>query len=632
MRINRNLGKKMDKKQVIGFLLILGLLILMQVLNKPDPKEIERRKRMQDSIAKAEQQLQKEAADKEISTKQDESYNISGSDSLANIKYKNTFGPFAANANGEEKKYILENEDIQITFTNKGGRIIKVWLKKYEKWLEDENHKKVIEPLELLRYPKDRFEYTLPVNGAAGNKVNTSKMYFDVQQSGKKIEFSLKGQNGESFSQIYEIKDNGYHIDYHVKHSGLNTDEDNKIKLLWLVHLEQLEKAVDFEKRYSALFYKNTEGVDHLSYTSSDEVDLKNDSVEWVSNVNQFFNSTLMQMSDHFGGDKLEEFVPDKNTKTDYLKICKSQLYLPEQSQVDMAFYIGPNDFDRLKAYNKDLEMIIPFGWNIFGAINRWVIRPMFLFLSKIVGSMGLAIILLILIIKTLLYPLNYKMLLSSTKMAVLKPEINKIKEKYKDDNQQVQLKTMELYRKYGVNPFGGCLPMLLQMPIWFALFRFFPAAIEFRQVPFLWADDLSSYEAIAYLPFNIPLYGNHVSLFALLWGISSVIYAHYNMKNMDMGTNQNPAMKYMQYVMPIFFIVFFNSYASGLTVYMFFSNLFTILQTIITKKFILDEEKIRQKLEIKKSKPKKKSKFAQRLEEAMRQQQKLAEERKKKK
>jgi YidC/Oxa1 family membrane protein insertase len=221
-------------------------------------------------------------------------------------------------------------------------------------------------------------------------------------------------------------------------------------------------------------------------------------------------------------------------------------------------------------------------------------------------------------------------MLLSSAKMQALKPEIEKLKEKHKDDMQQQQLKTMELYRKYGVSPFGGCLPMLLQMPIWIALFRFFPAAIEFRQVPFLWAPDLSSFESIANLPFSIPMYGSHVSLFALLWGISSVIYAHYSMKTMDMGTSQNQAMKYMQYIMPVFFIVFFNSYASGLNVYMFFSNLFTILQTTITKNFFIDEEKIREKLELNKDKPKKKSKFTQRLEEAMKQQQAVAEQKKK--
>jgi len=411
----------------------------------------------------------------------------------------------------------------------------------------------------------------------------------------------------------------------------LDISEDNKIKFIWDVYLGKLEKAYTYEKRYSALFYKEMEEVDHLSYMKSDDIDKKGDKIEWVSNVNQFFNSTLMKVTEDFTGSSFEQIVPDDKEKgIDYLKICKTRMFLPENNKINMAFYIGPNEFDNLKAYNNDLEMIIPFGWNIFGAINRWVIRPMFLFFSNILGSMGLGIILLIFIIKGLLYPLNYKMLLSSTKMAVLKPEIQKIKDKYKDDSQQVQVKTMELYRKYGVSPFGGCLPMILQMPIWFALFRFFPAAIEFRHVPFLWADDLSSYEAIAYLPFNIPMYGEHVSLFALLWGISSVIYAHYNMKNMDMGTTQNPAMKYMQYVMPLFFIVFFNSYASGLTVYMFFSNLFTIAQTIITKKFILDEDKIRQKLELKKAKPKKKSKFAQRLEEAMKQQQAAAEQKKK--
>ena len=622
----------MDKKQVLGFVLILGLLIAMQILNQSDAKEKAMRKKMQDSLAMVEKQNQENNIKDINDTLAKPTVVTTDNDSINKIRYQSVFGPFAANASGQENKYILENEDVQITFSNKGGRIIKVWLKKYEKWLEDENHKKVIEPLTLLRYPKDRFEYTLPVAGAQNGKIKTSDMIFDVQQSADKIEFTIKGQNGEYFTQIYQLKDKGFHVDYHVKHNGLNIDDDNKIKLLWLVHLEQLEKAVDFEKRYSALFYKKIEEVDHLSYAGSDVEELKNEKLSWVSNVNQFFNSTLMKRSEYFEGDKLEEIVPDKDAKVDYLKICKTQMYLPDGNNVDMAFYIGPNDFDSLKAYNDDLEMIIPFGWNIFGAINRWVIRPMFLFFSNILGSMGLAIILLIFIIKGLLYPLNYKMLLSSTKMAVLKPEINKIKEKYKDDNQQVQIKTMELYRKYGVSPFGGCLPMLLQMPIWFALFRFFPAAIEFRQVPFLWADDLSSYEAIAYLPFKIPMYGDHVSLFALLWGISSVIYAHYNMKNMDMGTTQNPAMKYMQYVMPLFFIVFFNSYASGLTVYMFFSNLFTIIQTIVTKKFILDEDKIREKLERKKSKPKKKSKFAQRLEEAMKQQQKLAEEKKKRK
>lgn len=622
----------MDKKQIIGFVLIFALLIIMQLMNKPSKEQIAEKKR-QDSIAMVEKQKALDSSD----ISDDSEINISKEASVAdsaisviNNQTNSLFGPFANVASGTEEKFYLENEDIKVTFSNKGGRIVNVLLKKYEKWLEDENHNKVVGPLELLNYPKDKFEYILPVQGAQNNKVSTSNLYFKTEKSNNQLKFIATGSNGISFTQTYRIKDKGFHIDYKVSNSGLDISEDNKVKFIWDVYLGKLEKAYNYEKQYSAPFYKDNEKVDHLSYMKTDEKDLKGEKIQWVSNVNQFFNSTLMKVSEDFEGSKMEEIVPDKDVKTDYLKICKTRMYLPEGNDIDMAFYIGPNEFDNLKAYNNDLEMIIPFGWNIFGAINRWVIRPMFLFFSNILGSMGLGIILLIFIIKGLLYPLNYKMLLSSTKMQVLKPEIEKIKKETKGDTQQTQVKTMELYRKYGVSPFGGCLPMILQMPIWFALFRFFPAAIEFRQVPFLWADDLSSYESIAYLPFNIPMYGSHVSLFALLWGISSVIYAYYNMKNMDMGTAQNPAMKYMQYVMPIFFIVFFNSYASGLTVYMFFSNLFTILQTIITKKFILDEDKIREKLEIKKAKPKKKSKFASRLEEAMKQQQALAEQKKK--
>ena len=613
----------MDKKQIIGFVLIFGLLILMQIINKPSPEEIAQKK-MQDSIALVELQKGVEENPQIINENSTQSAisNIQPNDSIVNSQLTGVYGAFANVVKGSEQEYKLENEDIEITFSNKGGAIKKVWLKKYEKWLEGEDHVKTKDPMELLTYPKNKFEYILPVGGAQNNKVNTSELYFDVNQSSREITFLANGFNGTTFSQTYIIKDNGFHIDYNVSHSGLDLSDDNKIKFVWDVYLEKLEKAVEYERNYSTVFYRDAEEVDHLSYTGNDDEDLSEDKIDWVSNLNQFFNSTLMKGELPFEGAKFEVISPDKDDNVDYLKVCKTRFYLPESTNMNMSLYIGPNEFDNLKAYGNDLEMSVGFGWNIFGAINRWVVRPMFIFLSNTVGSMGLAIIILIFIIKGLLYPLNYKMLLSSTKMQVLKPEIDKLKEKHKDDSQQTQVKTMELYRKYGVSPFGGCLPMILQMPIWFALFRFFPAAIEFRQVPFLWADDLSSYESIAYLPFTIPMYGSHISLFALLWGISSVIYAHYNMKNMDMGTTQNPAMKYMQYFMPIFFIVFFNAYASGLTVYMFFSNLFTILQTIITKKFILDEEKIRAKLEIKKAKPKKKSKFTQRLEDAMKQQQ----------
>jgi YidC/Oxa1 family membrane protein insertase len=291
--------------------------------------------------------------------------------------------------------------------------------------------------------------------------------------------------------------------------------------------------------------------------------------------------------------------------------------------------YIGPNEYKRLEGLATDIEEIIPFGSSIFGTINRWAIRPFFDFLSSFIGSKGIVIIALIFLIKMLLYPLMYKTLYSQAKMGALKPEIDQIKAKNKDDNQKQQVETMKLYQEYGVSPLGGCLPMLLQAPIWYALFRFFPASITFRQEPFLWATDLSSYDVLFNLGFEIPFFGSHVSLFTLLWAISTVAYTYYSMQNVDMSAN--PAMKYVQYFMPIMFLAFFNNYASGLTCYMFFSNMINILQTVVTKKYIFDEDKIRKELLAEKAKPKKKGGFQAKLEEAMKQQQALQEQRKKK-
>ena len=621
----------MDKKQIIGFVLIFILLIGINYINKPSEEELALQKKMQDSIAMVNQAKQNLNIQDSTSTFQ--STSNSGNDStVVSDKDRTMYASFASFAVGEEKEFTLENEKLKVTFTNKGGKIKSVLLKQYESWLEGENHEKIVKPVELINNPGDKFEYLLPVPEALNNKLSTANLFFNTDVKNDRITFKIEDAKGVHFTQTYVLKPDSYELTYDIDQFGLDVNDNNKVKLNWEVHLMPLEKARQYESTYSTLFYKSDKNVEHLSYTSKDEEIENVNKIQWVSNVNQFFNSTLIGDENKFNNAEFEVIVPDKKAKVDYLKICRTKLEFPATDNFKMKLLLAPNEFELLKTYDNELEMVISYGWNIFGAINRWVIRPMFLFLNDMVGSMGFAIIVLIFIIKGLLYPLNYRMLMSSTKMQVLKPEIDKMKEKFKDDTQQQQIKTMELYRKYGVSPFGGCLPMLLQMPIWFALFRFFPASIEFRHVPFLWANDLSSYESIAYLPFNIPMYGSHVSLFALLWGISSVIYAHYNMKTMDMGagTSQTQAMKYMQYVMPIFFIVFFNSYASGLNVYMFFSNLFTILQTIITKRFIIDEEKVREKLEVKKEKPKKKSKFAQRLEDAMKQQQALAEQRKK--
>jgi YidC/Oxa1 family membrane protein insertase len=622
----------MDKKTITGFLLIFGLLMLIQYVNKPSQEEIENKKRISDSIAVSNQQALAESRILEQQMTETTAVSTPISDSVADTQNRFLFGPLASFAHGEENEFKLENEDIEITFSNKGGRIKNVRLKKYESWLRGPDNETMVSPVDLLGYPADKFEFLLPVTGAQNNLINSDDLYFDISQSGSEIIFRVDNGAGISFEQIYSIDPSGYKIDYQIRHRGLNLVREDKLTLNWTVYLTSLEKSVDFEKTYATVYFKRGEKVDHLSFSKTDKEKYDQGNIHWISNVNQFFNSTIMDTDQRFSSAEVEIVVPGKDEVTDYLKISRTKLEFPPTDNFAMQFYVGPNEYSTLKSFGNGMEMVIAFGWNIFGTINRWVVRPLLLFFYNIVGSMGIAIIVMIFIIKGLLSPLNHKMLLSGAKMQALKPEIEKLKEKHKDDAQQQQLRTMEMYRKYGVSPFGGCLPMLLQMPIWIALFRFFPAAIEFRQIPFLWAPDLSSYEAVAYLPFSIPMYGSHISLFALLWGISSVIYAHFSMKSMDMGTGQTQAMKYMQYTMPVFFIVFFNSYASGLNVYMFFNNLFTIAQTTITKNFVFDQEKIREKLELNKDKPKKKSKFTQKLEEAMKQQQEIAEKKKRKK
>jgi YidC/Oxa1 family membrane protein insertase len=382
---------------------------------------------------------------------------------------------------------------------------------------------------------------------------------------------------------------------------------------------------------YSSVYYKQVDhDPHHCSYRKDDSETLTDGQVKWVSHTNQFFNSTIIAES-AFSSAYVE--CQQFDIANDDLKLLVSQLQIPlghlNESAFSTTWFIGPNKFDELRSFNVDFEDIIPFGASVFGTINRWVIRPLFNFISNFLGSKGLVIFFLTLIVKAALYPLNYKMLYSQSKMGALKPEMSKIRERFKNDSQKVQMESMRIYREYGVNPAGGCLPMILQMPIWFALYRFFPAAIEFRQAPFLWANDLSSYDVFFRLPFQLPMVGGHVSLFTLLWAVSILGYTYYNSKIMDMSTI-NPMMKYMQYLMPIMFVFFFNSYASGLTCYLLFSNMLNIGQTLVTKNYLIDNEKIKEELDRNKKKPKKQTGFQARLEKALKEQQKIASDRQK--
>ncbi|NUO02380.1 MAG: membrane protein insertase YidC, partial [Saprospiraceae bacterium] len=462
--------------------------------------------------------------------------------------------------------------------------------------------------------------------------VSTGQLYFETAQEGNKVTFRASAGEGRYFEQTYSLAPDSYKIDYDIRFEGLNNligNDVKEIKLDWVNFIDPIEINRTYERNYSTVYFKPTEdGADYCSCTADDSQDAGGQRLKWVAHSNQFFTSGLFA-DQSFNGAAMETQVFDLENED--LKRLRSEVRIPyghAPSEVfSMSMYAGPNEFKRMREMGDYFEDVIPFGWSIFGSINRWIIRPIFNFLSSFMGSAGMVILILTLFVKLLVYPLSYRMLYSQAKMGALKPQLEGLKAKYKDDTQQIQVETMKMYREFGVNPLGGCLPMLLQMPIWFALYRFFPASIEFRQASFLWATDLSSYDVIARLPFEIPLgFGSHISLFTLLWAATTLIYTYYNTKHMDFSAN--PAMKWMQYIMPILFLGFFNSFASGLTCYLLFSNVINIGQTIITNKYLIDQDKIKALLEKNKAQPKKKSAFAERLENAMKEQQRVQAER----
>lgn len=545
------------------------------------------------------------------------------------------FGAFAPAATGQEQFEVLENDLVRITFTSKGGRIKEVFLKKFEKILTDTAGKDVKSPLRLLEDDQNRFEYELPVGNTANGKVLTSDLYFTPVKNGNTLTFRADAGEGRYLEQTYTLTPDNYRIDYRIAGNGLeNVLTQKELHFYWENHLDKLERNQTYERTMSSVYYQSSDKTDYCNCRQDDTKSLGEKPVLWFSHSNQFFNTSIVAQDflfTQFTGEVKVFGDADPN-----LKRLKTMATIPfEKGSASMALYSGPNEFDRLRGFGVSLQDLIPFGASIFGAINRWVIHPMMELLSRFIGSQGLVILMLTLLVKLLVYPLTYRMVLSQSKMAALKPRLEDLKKKHGDDQQAMSVETMKLYSEYGVNPLGGCLPIFLQMPIWFALYRFFPASIEFRQQSFLWATDLSSYDSIFNLPFHLPFgAGAHISLFTLIWVATTLWYTWYSMKQMDASSMQNndqmKVMKYMQYTMPVFFMFFFNNFASGLTLYLCFSNILNIGQTLVTKEFLIDKEKIKAQLELNKSKPKKQSGFRARLDAAMKEQQRQQEEKNK--
>lgn len=627
----------MDRNTIIGLVLIFILLLVWQQFMAPSPEEIKEQQRLQDSIALVQQREDSLRLIEQQNAPAGEQAPAQEPDSLRQLKNQSEFGPFAPAASGEDKELVLENELFKITFSTKGGRIREVELKKYFKLVEGEGRKEERRALKLLEDEKNKFGYFIPLANLPSGGINTGDLYFQVAGAdANSITLRAPAENGGYFEQRYTIKEGTYNIDYQLSFKGLNAvipQDKDEIQLTWVNYLDKLERNELYERRYSTVYFKPADDdPDYCSCTSDDVEEITGQRIKWVSNANQFFNSSLVAQ-EAFSSAILETRMLPEDASD--LKLLVSKINLPynhsEEETFAMSYYVGPNEFDRLYDMGHELQDIIPFGRSIFGTINRWVIRPLFNFLSGFIGSKGIVILFLTLIVKVLLYPLTYRMLYSQSKMGALKPRMEHLKEKFKDDPQQQQVESMKIYREFGVNPLGGCLPMLLQMPIWFALYRFFPASIEFRQASFLWATDLSSFDVFFRLPFELPFnMGAHISMFTLLWAVTTLIYTYYNTRHMDMSAN--PAMKYMQYIMPVMFLGFFNTFASGLTCYLLYSNILNIGQTIVTKNFIIDNEKIEKELEAYRQKPKKKGGFQERLEQALKEQQKVQAEQAKRK
>lgn len=605
----------MDRNNIIGFALIFLVLMTWSYFNaKQSQKEIVQKK-IQDSIALV--KYREDSARKVILAPADTNRTNSTTPSVR----QNAFNVDSTVVPGE---YVLENDVVKITFSNFGGMITKAELKKYAKMEETKGDDRK-SPLFLLNNKQNEWNVLLELND---KKINTKEILFTANQADKSaISFVAKTPDGKTINQSYKLSSNNYTLDYSLDVPGMESSLKKPVAALaWVNIIESQEKNTDYEKTRTTTHYKVADDdSDHLSWGSADDEKISKP-VKWISTAQQFFNTSIVS-NEHFENVQLRS--TPYGEKGVLLTQLETHADLPIKNEAaKMKLYIGPNEFNTLKAEGNQMENIVSFGASILGTINKYVIRPVFNFLSTFFSNKGIVILLLTLIVKLILFPLSYRMLHSQAKMSALKPEMAHLKEKFKDDPQQMQMESMKIYREFGVNPLGGCMPMLLQMPIWLALYQFFPASIEFRQSGFLWANDLSSYDVFAKLPFNIPFYGGHVSMFTLIWVISTLVFTYYSTKDQDFS--MNPAMKYMQYFMPLFFLFFFNNSAAGLTAYMSFSNILNIGQTLGGKALLFPESKMKAELQTSKAKPKKKGGFQERLEAMMKEQQNKAENRQK--
>jgi len=635
--------KKFDLNSLIGFVLLGAIMIWYFYNNQPTPEQIATQKaeQVQDSINR----LSPVSNANDAIVQSPENTTVRPTDSLSYAQTQNRLGAFAYSASlpsAKDNETLLENELVSIKVSNKGGQITEVLLKKYT------NYNKL--PLYIIKDQNASLNLSFATQD--NRNLQTKDLFFEptLTQNGDNqvLSMKLKVAADRYLEYRYELKPDDYMLDFAIRSQGMETaiNTSQNISLDWKLKSYRTEKSVKYENQYTDLRYLEN-GVFEYMNAMSDEDEEDVTGLNWVSFKQQFFTSVLIA-EDKFESAKLisKNLVKDEDIDTIYTK--QYAAYIPLQAKngeldYNMNMYYGPVDYEVLSKYEgQQLDRIVSLGWGVFRWINKYVFIPVFGFLSSFIGNFGIVIILMTIVVRIIMSPVVYKSYLSSAKMKVLRPEMQEINDKLKgkENAMKRQQQTMALQRKAGVNPLSGCIPALIQMPVFFALFRFFPANIDIRHKGFLWADDLSAYDEVLQLPFKIPFYGDHVSLFPILASVA--IFFYMQMTQSQQMNMQQPAqegmpdmqkmMKMMMWFSPIMMMFFFNTYASSLSLYYFVSNLLTIIIMLVIKHFIIDEDKIHAQIQENKKKPeKKKSAFREKLDSAMKQAQQQQELKKKK-
>ena len=610
----------MDKKSIIGLVLIGLILSVFTIVNQPTPEEKAKfAKEAAKTDAKAHNKAKVENV-KEVKSSKN-----------ANVQAKHV-NPLVIEK-GELVR--LENEKLIVDFSTQGGKVAAVYLKEFQSYKDFAAKKSKKVPLKLFQDGDASNELVFPING---KDFRTGKLAFEVKkQTENSIILAVSPNEGQSIEYVYKLNKNAYDLDYTVNLKGFEGKvTPQNIELKWKTAFRKTERLFKSQRMVSTVcFNYEKKGVDYLSETADDFQEAE-ENIEWVAFKQSYFSS-ILSPEEGFGksGSKFNvKTYKETDEKIyshlkDYTATVNLNVKNAGNASVKMNWYFGPNDFKVLKSYDKGYDDIINFGWGLFRWINMYAVEPIFSLFTNAGVGIGVAILLLTLVLKLILMPIQWKMYVSSAKMRILKPEIDELNAKFpeKEDAMKKQVEMMALYRESGASPLAGCIPMLIQMPILLAVFRFFPAAFEMRQQPFLWAEDLSSFDSIWDFGVSIWPYGDHMSLFTLLMAATTLVYTYLNSGNVQQPQQPGmPNMKVIMYIFPVMMIFIFNDYSAGLSYYYFISTLISILMMVAIKQFFVDEEKLKAKMAAKKLEKsttvKKKSKFQERLEQMQKLQQ----------